>query len=171
MSVYLLIEREFINSNTKVYKIGRTNDCLKRIKNYPKGSKLLFTSLCDNHYECENKIKEIFKNKYKQRTDIGLEYFEGDCNEMISDIVNIIFDKNDTDVINNKNSYCIDNDTQTDIVNIIQKKEYISYKMECIFCNKKFLTKGNMIRHLSNKSCKSEMLLNDWVSLYNFIIK
>ena len=97
--VYLLQEREFINSGQSVYKIGRTkqlND--KRFKQYPKNSMLLLQTICNNCTICENQIMNTFKQKYIHRVDIGSEYFEGDFKEMQRDIFNIVMNENETKV-------------------------------------------------------------------------
>ena len=39
----------------------------------------------------------------------------------------------------------------------------------CNFCNSSFSNKQNLIRHLSDKKCKSE-ILQDWVSLHNSFV-
>jgi hypothetical protein len=89
--VYLLIEREFILLNKSVYKIGKTKQSnFKRFNTYPKGSELLFYSACCNCSNIENKIIKLFLSKYKQRKDIGTEYFEGDYKQMLKDMNNII---------------------------------------------------------------------------------
>lgn len=87
-TIYLLQVREFIG--TTIYKIGRTQDIYSRYKSYPKNSILLFYSSCSNSVLVEKKIVNQFIKKYKQRRDIGTEYFEGDYVKMISDIINII---------------------------------------------------------------------------------
>lgn len=107
-TVYLLIEREFIKTKEPIFKIGcskQEND--KRIKSYPKGSKLVLQIRVLDCVYIETHIKIFFKEKYKQRIDIGIEYFEGDCISMKKDILNII-DKYDTLSI-------------TDILNISEK--------------------------------------------------
>ena len=38
--IYLIQEREFMNANQNVYKIGRTKDINQRVKGYPKDSRL-----------------------------------------------------------------------------------------------------------------------------------
>jgi hypothetical protein len=35
---YIIQEREFVNKNEGIYKIGRTSNLAKRICDYPKGS-------------------------------------------------------------------------------------------------------------------------------------
>ena len=90
-SIYLIQEREFINSGENVYKIGKTKqDNLKRFKQYPKGSKLLLQQICDDCDKLEKELIADFKNKFIHRKDIGNEYFEGDYKEMLKDIHNKI---------------------------------------------------------------------------------
>ena len=82
--VYLLIEREFIKTGENVYKIGLTKKKeLMRFNKYPKGSDLLFHSICINCKNTERKIIEKFKKLFIQRKDYGNEYFEGDYKHMI----------------------------------------------------------------------------------------
>ena len=89
--IYLLQEREFIRMNEPIYKIGKTTqDNHSRFFQYPKGSILLLQIICNDCSNNEKEIKKLFKNKYKQRKDYGIEYFEGDYNIMIKDIFNII---------------------------------------------------------------------------------
>jgi len=90
-SVYLLIEREFIKTNEPIFKIGcskQEND--KRIRTYPKGSQLILQIFVLDCRYIETEIKNLFKNIYKQRVDIGIEYFEGDSICMRNDIFDII---------------------------------------------------------------------------------
>lgn len=91
--VYLLQEREFINSGEKIYKVGKKEQKNnKRFNSYPKNSILLYQTICDNCHELEKKILNIFPLKYKQCKNIGNEYFEGDCEDMIK---NIFYIRND----------------------------------------------------------------------------
>jgi hypothetical protein len=77
--IYLLQEREFIKTEENIFKIGKTTkNNLQRFSQYPKGSKLLYQFVCDDCHTTENILLEIFKKEFKQRTDIGREYFEGD---------------------------------------------------------------------------------------------
>ena len=100
--VYILIEREFIKCKESVYKIGRTKDIRKRFQAYPKGSKLLVSSIVPDSKFVENQIIKTFKQKFKQRTDIGTEYFEGMFVEMQNEFNNIV---NSVEVPNPKQEY------------------------------------------------------------------
>jgi hypothetical protein len=105
--IYILQEREHINANIPIFKIGKTKqENVKRIKQYPKGSKLILQSDCFDCDKLERKIIELFKNKYIQKTDIGLEYFEGNIDDMKIDIFNecqqdSLLNKNNINNINN----------------------------------------------------------------------
>ena len=82
--IYLLKEREFINLGVPVYKIGKSKqDNLKRFKQYPKGSLLIYQIICKDCDKIEQELIKIFKVEFNQRTDIGTEYFEGNCENMI----------------------------------------------------------------------------------------
>jgi hypothetical protein len=87
--VYLLREREFISLDQPVYKIGRSKDAVIRFESYPKGSKILFVCVVENMRECEKDIKDEFNKKFKNRKDIGIEYFEGPVDEMLETIKSI----------------------------------------------------------------------------------
>jgi hypothetical protein len=90
--IYIIHEREFIESNKNIYKIGRTHSTIKRLANYPKNSILLFCRPSNNMIEDENKLVKIFKNKFICKSEIGNEYFEGSLTDMIK-IINNYLDK------------------------------------------------------------------------------
>ena len=85
--VYLLHEREFLNSGRQLYKIGRTSQSPNdRFDGYPKGSHVVFYLCVPDSKATEKAIKAAFKIKFKQDRDIGQEYFEGDVNDMIQSL-------------------------------------------------------------------------------------
>jgi Zn finger protein HypA/HybF involved in hydrogenase expression len=104
--IYILKLREHINCNEIVYKIGRTHDILKRIRSYPKGSKLLYIIYSNNIITQERDI--IQKLKPFLRGDLGYEYFacpikyikdtidtiSGICDYKKNEKDNIIFNSN-----------------------------------------------------------------------------
>jgi len=78
--IYLIKPREFVRINEDIYKIGKSRQKnLKRITNYPNGTILLYQSRCINCDTMEKKLINIFKRNFIHRSDIGFEYFEGDC--------------------------------------------------------------------------------------------
>ena len=89
--IYLIIEKEYITNNEDIFKIGKTTQKrLKRFDKYKSGSILLSYNRCTDCHTSEKEIIKFFKIKYKQRLDIGLEYFEGNHEDMIDDIYSII---------------------------------------------------------------------------------
>ena len=91
--VYLLQEREFIKSDENVFKIGRTTqEISKRLGGYPKGTKICCFNNVKNCFFVEIILKKEFKKKFKQRVDIGIEYFEGNLCEILATFNKIIHD-------------------------------------------------------------------------------
>jgi len=89
--IYLLQTREFINSNSPVYKVGKTKQLNNlRFNSYPKGSILMGQFRCNDCDECERQILTLFDNKYKNCQDLGREYYEGEYRSMILDIMEVI---------------------------------------------------------------------------------
>ena len=88
--LYIVQEREFMRIGESTYKIGKTRKGFQRIKSYPKGSKLCFmvcTADIDNH---ERKAIDLFKSKFTQRRDYGIEYFTGDLAKMMKAMLECI---------------------------------------------------------------------------------
>lgn len=84
--IYIVRETKFIQSNEKIYKLGKTSfdddGTLKSIKLYPEGSHFLgHWRTWDDDYD-EKKISEIFQKKFITRQDIGKNYFEGNPRHM-----------------------------------------------------------------------------------------
>jgi len=85
--IYMILEREFIsNSDIKVVKIGRTINLKSRMKQYPKGSSILYSTTCKNILESEKELINIFKNTFEHRHDFGKEYFKGNVKDMITEL-------------------------------------------------------------------------------------
>jgi hypothetical protein len=89
--IYLLQEREFINLNQKIYKLGKTkNEDCRRFNSYSKNSRILLLKFCNYHDEIEKILIKLFDKKYEKQIDIGLESYKGNCYEMMNDICEII---------------------------------------------------------------------------------
>jgi hypothetical protein len=92
--LYLIQEREFVNLNKPVYKIGRSKqEGFKRFNDYPKGSVIKIMIECDDCVLGERILLNIFRKKYIQRSDIGSEYFEGSMIDMRDDICNYVLNE------------------------------------------------------------------------------
>jgi hypothetical protein len=115
--IYLLREREFVKSNEDIYKIGKTKqENLARFNSYPNSSQLLFHMICSNCDKIERNIINLFKRKYIIRGEIGKEYFQGNLNYMLNDIIYEIFNYN----INIQNNILYPNPIKTIDFNIFK---------------------------------------------------
>jgi hypothetical protein len=102
--IYIIHPIQYINTN--IYKIGRTNNIMRRINEYPKGSEILFSSMCKNSKKIESDIIQFLKNNIENVyycKDIGNEYFQCEFNFLKNNIENIIrtYDRNDECTLNN----------------------------------------------------------------------
>ena len=58
--IYILIEREFIKTKERIYKLGRTKDWRKRLQQYPNGSVMLLVVETENEVLTEKCLLRIF---------------------------------------------------------------------------------------------------------------
>lgn len=93
--IYLVHEREFINTKQHIYKIGRTENAQQRMCGYPKNSRLMLSLFTVNHVDVEIQLIDIFHKKFKHCDNIGHEYFMGDFAEMMHTIVDYVNRVND----------------------------------------------------------------------------
>lgn len=104
--IYILQEREFIKTGENIYKIGHTcqDNVQTRIKQYSKGSKLLYSDKITDVKECEKSLIKIFRSKYNWKKNYGNEYFEGDIDDMILEIAIFLTKKKVTNNSDKKTS-------------------------------------------------------------------
>ena len=81
--IYLIHEREFKRFNEPIYKFGKTVKLMNRMRNYPKNSDILLILKVENCDIMEKIILKKLRFNFKQRKDIGAEYFEGELYEII----------------------------------------------------------------------------------------
>ena len=87
--LYLLIRTDFHRLNEYIYKIGRSSNLYNRLNSYPRQSHLYLLVFCDDKNLCEhesNMIK-LFQQNYKLEKDHGNEYFSGNLETMINEII------------------------------------------------------------------------------------
>jgi hypothetical protein len=89
--IYLLQKREFIITNTSIYKVGRSQRIQKRLCSYA-NCLVIQVWFVNDVYQAENQVIQIMKGFFEQRKDIGNEYFEGDPFKMVDVINNITKD-------------------------------------------------------------------------------
>jgi hypothetical protein len=81
--IYLIRFREFINNGEEVSKAGRAENFIKRFKQYPKGSAVLFCMFCHDYVAAETECLALLGKHFTARKDIGTESFEGNTKAMI----------------------------------------------------------------------------------------
>lgn len=165
--VYLVQTREFIRFNEQTYKIGRTErEPQKRLSGYPKGSRMILFMEVNNCRLLETQLKISFKKKFKQMKEYGMEYFNGNLEDMISEF---------QDVVENDKSSSITNAIRT--VNVIENnesceglkqydtnKKYRSIKPEinrtCQFCDYIFSHRYNLLKHIRENRCPTQNFIS-----------
>lgn len=87
--IYLIREREFLNAEKHIYKVGRTAayDVRSRLKNYPAESEVIFFMKVENDKSVERAILRSFDERFSRCERIGREYYEGDRYHMIRTIM------------------------------------------------------------------------------------
>ena len=124
--VYLLQEREFVKTKENIFKVGKTKQVnSKRLNQYPKDTVLLLQIICSDCDKTERSILNSFQIKYKQRKDVGNEYFEGDYKTMISGIYDLVTNE---DVVENTFTETERNDDE--IEENVEETEEIVDEME-----------------------------------------
>ena len=82
--LYIVQEREFIKTKENVYKIGKTINMKNRMPSYPKQSILHMCFYCYTNIDVvEKDMIKHFDEHFKNRSDIGREYYEGNLSSMI----------------------------------------------------------------------------------------
>ena len=89
--IYMIQEREFINADKPIYKIGgTTQENGIKMGSKIKKAKLFLQIVCVDSKLTEKKIFKLFREKYIWKKKLGRKYFEGNYMEMIADIHNIL---------------------------------------------------------------------------------
>jgi len=155
--IYLLQEREFIKTKENIYKLGKTKqENLKRIQNYPNGTKLIIQLECENCDINEKNLIIIFKQKFMQRIDIGTEYFEGDKYEMISIIYNVVMDYNKIIETDNKIVETDNKIVETDNKIVETDNKIIESDNKIVETDNKIVKTDNKIVKTDNKIVKTD---------------
>ena len=84
--IYLIREREFVNNNKNIFKIGRTDayDVRSRLKSYPSDSEVVFFIQVEFSKEVEKRLLKQFDEYFDNKSNIGREYYQGEREKMVS---------------------------------------------------------------------------------------
>jgi hypothetical protein len=138
--IYIILTRACKNGNEKIYKIGKSKDYEKRLKGYTKGSEFKLVIKVKDYHNCEKLVIKECVEKYIQRTDYGIEYFECNLLNLYHTIIN-----------------------QSKLIEIIIRSEELSSNKKipytCIKCGFETDRKSTMYNHLMKKikSCPASM--------------
>ena len=144
--IYLLQEREFIKTKENVYKVGMTKkENHERFNQYPKGSVLLFQIICNNCKNMEKFVLKKFKETFKQRKDIGNEYFEGEYKSMIDIIYSTIKDENEIGICEDDDKDLVEENAEE---NIVEKEDIVEH-WKIVVKSKKY--QENAFKNVCNK--------------------
>ncbi len=88
--VYLIRIRENKRLEENVYKLGKSTGVSNRMNSYPKGSEIYLIMAVYDCTKYEQLLMTKFKSLFKQRTDYGREYFEGDIHIMMKEFNGIV---------------------------------------------------------------------------------
>ena len=87
--VYIIHEREFVNSGQPIYKIGKTVNPKSRMGSYPKGSNIKILLDVNDCHESEKLLIAKFDETFVNRPDVGREYYQGEIKSMIKETFDI----------------------------------------------------------------------------------
>lgn len=178
--IYLIQTREFVRLKENTYKIGRSHNLKNRVKNYPKNSFVILTMQCNDSVQCEKNLINIFKQKFIQKTEYGLEYFEGNMEEMITiientikenaivdNVINTISDKLIEELVNNliddEVNNMVDNMVDNLIENLINNfsNNFISVEVDNVDNMIETVNYSKMSQHICNKCHKDLKYLSN----------
>ena len=89
--LYVIKEREFLKTNENIFKIGKTTNIVHRMPQYPKQSRLYIMFYSTNIDDMEKYLIQEFDKRFIKRTDIGVEYYECNDNELLIDVSSFMY--------------------------------------------------------------------------------
>ena len=167
--IYLIKTEEYIINKLPIYKFGKTKRPDKRFKEYGRKVSIILLIAVYDCTRVEDKIIKLFKSKYIKIK--GNEYFQGDINTMIFDVISVcnlygdlgaIFDDIDSVSDNSTEHENLTSDIETyifDSVNIANKSNEKLHNDFLTYVNKTLT--GNISSYLkaaeSIAKCTSEI--------------
>jgi len=164
--IYLIQLREFIENNDKknIYKIGKTKQPnYKRYSSYANGSVIMLHINCIDCDAAEKTIINIFKQKYIHKHQYGNEYFEGNCQSMIMDIINVVREnkisevKKTSDVIELSDDICEISKIESDLAKKRSEHNIIPHKINET-TKTIFSSDDKILKHVEKKISRVEKI-------------
>lgn len=88
--VYVVQTRNCLETHRRVFKFGRTRSMANRLRQYPKGSRLIACLPVSHMIDAERMLMSLCHKRFVQRKDFGNEYFEGDVADIVGALVNVV---------------------------------------------------------------------------------
>ena len=157
--------RECLNANLPIYKIGRSHNLGKRVKQYPTGSNIMFIIYCNNSIVCEKNLIQLFTKLFIRKKNYGNEYFEGDIDMMIFTIFKYLYKdkfKNNNKLKSIYNIESLEKVIEVNKVNkaneIVKVNKVVEHKdRTCPDCIKIFKYPSGLKKHLeASYNCKKD---------------
>lgn len=131
-----------IKTEENLYKLGATIRDIDKRKNEYSGKiaeNICLTYPTKNCFEHESNLKVIFNEKFIQRTDYGIEYFEGELHNMFITIGNYF---------ENKNNFNDDDEEEyIETKETFKKLDEIHHEHKCDNCFKIFRHYSDLVKH------------------------
>lgn len=90
--IYCLIEREFLKTKETIYKVGKTNNINKRIKQYPKGSQMIAYIKVKDCHKAEKELLTILDSVVQRAPEIGREYYNCQLKSLLPTFYKVAMD-------------------------------------------------------------------------------
>lgn len=156
--IYVIKEREFVNSGESIYKIGRTKrGHSKRTNEYPKSSIVMFVAKVPDEKLYESAVLDYLRQVSKERKDIGSEYFEDNFDDIfryVSETINKLNKRYAVVITNKSPKLCLNAN-----IKIFKICEYVAMRS------------SDMIYYLQylENLCRSRFdeLINSIINAYN----
>jgi hypothetical protein len=152
--IYFIQPAELVGTNR--FKVGRSDSpTLDRCKKgYKVGTRYLCVMECDDQKNIEDAIKKLFKEKYKLVA--GLEYFEGDANDMLLNFIKIVLEMNTINICS-ESTESLSVSSSSDVDDSISEM-FPDYKTDVVFggtkqlikISKSLLAGGIIVHYISN---------------------
>lgn len=81
--LYVVQTRHCLHLCTPVYKVGRSMDAGRRLRQHPAGTLMMARLPVCRMKDSERVLLEMCRSRFKQRKDFGSEYFECDLVQLV----------------------------------------------------------------------------------------
>ena len=95
--IYIIRTKHASDMHVPIYKIGFTKNIFQRVRQYPKGAKLMFAQMYSDAREKEYRLHQFLhslqckqQHNIVSRSDYGSEYYESDLQNLINTVHEVL---------------------------------------------------------------------------------